>query len=396
MDQQSHNTACIILARGGSVGIPMKNLQKVGGVSLIGRAVRAAVSAKRVGGVYVSTDDPMIADEAVRHGAVVIDRPADISDAQASSEAGWLHALGPMRADMPGLSHMVMLQCTSPFTTAADIDGCIGAMIEKGTDCALSVVEDHGFLWGWDADGFGVGQNHDHTKQRQRRQDLPPQFKESGAIYCVDVAAFEKTKQRFCGSVALFKVGHPPVEIDSPSDLALCQRIAASSNMVEIPMDRLAAVKAIAMDFDGVHTDNLVVTNQDGSEAVSTSRGDGMGLSQLCKLRGLPMIIVSKERNTVVLARAAKLNIPVQNAVDDKISALQSWLDEQRLEWADLLYVGNDINDAPAMERAGIAACPSDAHDSVLGFADWVLPHPGGRGALRAMCDVLMECEAAK
>lgn len=390
MDPLNQNTACIILARGGSVGVPMKNLQKVGGVSLVGRAVRAAVAAGQVGATYVSTDDPAIAAEAARHGARVIDRPAQISDATASSEAGWLHALAPIRADMPGLTRLVMLQCTSPFITATDIDGCLDAMAQKRADCALSVVEDHGFLWGVDADGFGVGQNHDHTIQRQRRQDLPPQYKESGAIYCVDVAAFERTGQRFCGTVALFRVDHPPVEIDSPDDLALCQRIAAAPKLAAVPRDRLARVKAVAMDFDGVHTDNLVMTHQDGTEAVSTSRGDGMGLSRLRSARGLPMIIVSKERNPVVLSRAKKLNIPVQNAVDDKIAALQAWLDGQGLDWSDLLYVGNDVNDAPAMERAGLAACPSDAHDDVLGLADWVLPHPGGQGALRAMCDVLI------
>jgi len=218
--------ATLILARGGSKGVPGKNVQPVGGVSLIGRAVRAALQADSQSGVYVSTDDADISAEAHRFGAHVIDRPAQISNDTSSSEAGWLHALPFIRADLPDLTHMVFLQCTSPFITGADIDGCMTALADAGAACALSVVEDHGFLWGLDADGRGVGQNHDHTQQRKRRQDLPPQYRENGAIYVVEVAAFEATGQRFCGPVALCPVDQPPLEIDSPADLALARVMA--------------------------------------------------------------------------------------------------------------------------------------------------------------------------
>ncbi len=195
--------ATIILARGGSKGVPGKNLRPVGGVPLIGRAVRAAVQASSQKAVYVSTDDAQIAAQARRFGARIIERPADISGDTASSEAGWLHALPLIRADLPDLTHLVFLQCTSPFISGSDIDACMAALVQQDAACALSVVEDHSFLWGLDAEGRGVGQNHDHTRQRLRRQDLPPQYRENGAIYCVQAQAFEKTGQRFCGPVAL-------------------------------------------------------------------------------------------------------------------------------------------------------------------------------------------------
>lgn len=218
--------ATVILARGGSKGVPGKNLREVGGVSLVGRAVRAAVQADSQAAVYVSTDDAAIASEARAHGARIIDRPAEIADDTASSEAGWLHALGPIRADFPQIERLMFLQCTSPFITPGDIDACLDAMETAGADCALSVVEDHSFLWTRDAAGLGVGQNHDYRTQRKRRQDLPPQYRENGAIYCVDVAAFEATGQRFCGKVALCPVDQPPFEIDSLADLELAEALA--------------------------------------------------------------------------------------------------------------------------------------------------------------------------
>lgn len=386
-------TVCVILARGGSKGVPGKNLRHVGGVSLIGRSVRAARAATSVTAVYVSTDDAAIAAEARLYGARIVDRPVELSGDGASSESGWLHALECAQADFPALTRLVFLQCTSPFTTGADIEACLAAMEGQGADCALSVLEDHGFLWGLDADGFGTGLNHDETRQRKRRQDLPPQYLESGAIYCVDAAAFQRTGQRFCGKVALCPVDHPALEIDTPQDLELCARIAERAGQGGVAPDRLARVRALVMDFDGVHTDNRVLTDQDGREAVVTSRGDGMGLSLLRAAGHWHLMILSKERNPVVLRRAEKLGIEVFNAVDDKVAALERWLEARELGWEALLYVGNDINDAAAMARAGLSACPSDAHPAILGAADWILPHPGGQGALRSLCDALLEVQ---
>lgn len=401
-------TAAVILARGGSKGIPGKNLQPVNGVSLVGRSVRAARAAATVdAGVWVSTDDATIAAEARRHGAHIIDRPADLSGDGASSEAGWLHALERIREAHPGLDRLVLLQCTSPFTSGADIDACLAAQTAQGADCALSVIPDHGFLWRRDAQGFGRGTNHDETRQRQRRQDLEPAFLESGAIYTVDADAFERVGRRFCGSVALCEVDHPPVEIDTPGDLALVSAIAAmreagtgpdidsdigpdSGSEGRIAPARLARIRALVMDFDGVHTDDTVSTDQNGIESVRTSRGDGLGLGMLRDETDIRLLILSKERNPVVLARAAKLRIEALGGIDDKPAALDGWLRQHGLDPAETAYVGNDINDLAVMGNVGLAICPSDAHPRVLAAAHWVLPRPGGRGALRALADRLL------
>lgn len=385
-------TAAVILARGGSKGVPGKNLRKVGGVSLIGRAVRAARAAGRVdAGVWVSTDDAAIAAESRLHGARIIDRPAELSGDTATSEAGWLHAMGPIRAEFPDLARLVLLQCTSPFTTGPDIEAVLAAQDAQGADCALSVVPDHGFLWRRDENGFGRGTNHDETQQRQRRQDLEPVFRESGAIYTVDAAAFETVGRRFCGSVAICEIDHPPFEIDSVDDLALATALAVQRGTGGIDPARLEGIRAVVMDFDGVHTDDLVTTAQDGTESVRTSRGDGLGLERLRKGTDLALMILSKEKNPVVLARAKKLQIEAFGAVEDKASALQTWCRAKSLTPEQVLFVGNDLNDLPAMAVAGLSACPSDANPAVQGTVDWILPRPGGQGALRAMADRLLD-----
>jgi N-acylneuraminate cytidylyltransferase len=387
---QRLETHCVILARGGSKGVAGKNLRPVGGLSLVARSIRAARAAPSVSQVHVSTDDAGIAAEARRFGAEVIDRPAALSGDGATSETGWLHAVQVIEAQGCVVGRLVFLQCTSPLTTGGDIEACLHEMEAKGAACALSVIEDHSFLWGLDAAGLGQGINHDETQQRKRRQDLPPAFRESGAIYCVTRDAFVETGQRFCGPVALCPVDHPPIEIDTLADLTLCTQIAAVRGGADLDPGRLDRIAAVVMDFDGVHTDNLVLTDDTGRETVRTSRGDGMGLEMLRKAGHWRLMILSKERNRVVERRAAKLQIHVSQSVDDKVPALEAWLSEQGLGWDQCLYVGNDVNDAAAMTMAGLSACPSDAHPEILALADWVLPQPGGRGALRAMCDALL------
>ena len=413
----------VILARGGSKGVPGKNLALLGGVSLLARAIRAAQGARGVAGVWVSTDDPAIAAAARTAGAQVIDRPADLSGDTASSEAGWLHALPVLRAALPGLARAVLLQCTSPFTTGADIDAGLARMTGAGAACALSVVPDHGFTWGQGPDGFGHGINHDEHLQRPRRQDLAPVWRESGAFYIVDVARFVAVGRRFCGPVALVPVDHPTLEIDTPEDLALAGMLArrreagldtaspdraspdrASPDRASPDPLRLARVRAVVMDFDGVHTDDLVTTDQDGHEAVRCSRRDGLGLGLLRAAGRQRLLILSKETSSVVDARARKLQIAALTGIDDKVAALDRWLAGSGgaesggagLDWADVLYVGNDVNDRAVMARVGLSACPSDAHPLILAEAGWVLPAPGGRGALRAMCEALLAAGADK
>jgi len=352
--------------------------------------VRAARMAGQVGGVYVSTDDAGIAAEGRLHGARIIDRPAAIAGDAASSESGWLHALPYLRRDMPDLSRLVFLQCTSPFTTGAEIDACLTLMRDKGADCALSVIADHSFLWSQDADGWGQGVNHDHASPRQRRQDLPPAFRESGAIYCVNADAFEAAGHRFCGTVALCPVDHPAIEIDSERDLQLCIHLALQMGGVGVDPARLRGIRAVVMDFDGVHSDNHVHVDDMGRETVRCSRGDGLGLSMMRAAGLWRMLILSKERNPVVARRAEKLAIPALQGVDDKVSTLDAWLGVEGLTRHEVLYVGNDVNDKPVMQVSGLSACPSDSHPDIVAIADWVLPCPGGAGALRVMADALL------
>jgi N-acylneuraminate cytidylyltransferase len=378
--------AVVIPARGGSKGIPGKNLRPVGGRSLIWRAVAAARAARSASVVAVSTDDEAIAAEARLAGALVIERPAAIAGDTASSESAVLHALEVLETQGPLPPVTVLMQCTSPFTRGEEVDRVVAALEHPGAACALSVVEDHGFLWGLDAQGFAAGVNHDHTQPRRRRQELPPQYRENGALYAMRTEQFRAVGNRFCGPAVPVPLSTPPVEIDDERDLALCDAVAT---VLDAPLTPdLSRIRVVVTDFDGVHTDDTVSVDQDGREAVRCSRADGMGVEML-RRAGFPVLILSKERNPVVAARAAKLRVECLQGIEDKRTALSDWLAAHGASWEQVAYLGNDVNDAACLAAAGLAVVPSDAHPAVRPGA-LVLPRPGGHGAVRALADLLL------
>lgn len=228
-------TIVVIPARGGSRGVPGKNLLRLGGVPLLGRTIWAARHARRIDAVCVSTDDAAIAATAQRFGAQLIHRPAALSGDAASSEAALLHALDTLPAHSAPPERLVMLQCTSPFTTGEEIDRCVAALDDPAVACALSVVPDHSFLWGISPQGFAVGVNHDETRQRPLRQTLPPQYRENGAIYAMRVAAFRQIGRRFCGPVAAIPVPSSGPEIDDLADVTLCAALESARPAPPLP-----------------------------------------------------------------------------------------------------------------------------------------------------------------
>ncbi len=188
----------VIPARGGSKGVPAKNLAPVGGVPLVARAVRECRATRLVTDVVVSTDDHAIAAVAREAGAEVVLRPAAIAGDTATSEAAVRHAMDAHEALHGAPVDVVLLvQCTSPFLVREDIDGVAGAVVEKGADTAVTVAPFHGFVWrdggpgDPDADG-GHGVNHDKS-YRPRRQDRPQDLLETGAAYAMDAPASAPT-----------------------------------------------------------------------------------------------------------------------------------------------------------------------------------------------------------
>ena len=383
--------AAIIPARGGSKGIPRKNLRRVGGIPLIGRAVLAAKGSRWVQQVFVSTEDAEIAVVAQQYGADVIWRPADLATDTASSESVLLHALDEIeRKWAKQVDVLVFIQCTSPFIESEDIDAMLSHMLQEQADCAFTVSRFHRFVWKPDEQLGAIGVNHDRAV-RLRRQEREPEFVETGAVYAMRVSGFRKHRHRFFGKVLMHEV--PPersLEIDEPLDLFLANAIEDWRQQRARIHAQPVQLEAIVMDFDGVFTDNRVIVMQDGTEAVICDRSDGWGISRLREL-GIPMVVISTEANPVVDARCRKLGLECIHGVSDKREVLEQWLRKRSISAENVVYVGNDVNDLQCMRLVGCAVAPADAHPDIRRVAHIVLQSSGGRGALRELAELILQ-----
>ena len=156
------------------------------------------------------------------------------------------------------------------------------------------------------------------------------------------------------------------------------------------PSKILTGIKAIAFDFDGVFTDNRVYVMQNGEEAVVCDRSDGMGISMLRKA-GMPLVIISTEKNPVVAIRGAKLNLDVLQGIEHKLSKLSEWVVANQLTIEQVAFVGNDINDVECLKAVGLGVVVADAYPVAIDAADFVLTKKGGRGAVREIADLWLE-----
>jgi CMP-N-acetylneuraminic acid synthetase len=222
------STVVVIPARGGSKGLPRKNLRIVGGLPLVGYAVRAALAAKKVDKVVVSTDDDEIATVAAGFGTEVVERPADLAHDAIMPEPAVIHALDQLRATEghdPELT--VLLQATAPLVEAADIDGVIEMLRREKADCAFAAAPFPYFLWRKDSDGAVTAVNHDQSV-RLPRQSLPPQYLEAGSVYAMRTDGFRRYRHRFFGKIAIYPVPrHRALEIDDEDDLAVAEAMLA-------------------------------------------------------------------------------------------------------------------------------------------------------------------------
>jgi N-acylneuraminate cytidylyltransferase len=139
--------------------------------------------------------------------------------------------------------------------------------------------------------------------------------------------------------------------------------------------------KILFTDFDGCLTDDRVWLNQEGEEFVAANRKDGLAVKRLRNL-GVQVVIASTETNKVVLARGNKMGVEVLQGLADKAEAIEQCLKQKNLSWSDVWYIGNDVNDLEAIERAYLSICPADAVKKVRKTVDIVLKTNGGRGIL--------------
>ena len=217
----------LIPARGGSKGIPRKNIRSMAGKPLIAWTIEAALGATGLARVVVSTDDPEIAEVARAAGAEVpFLRPAELARDETSGLDPVLHAIDLL----PGHSSVLLLQPTSPLRTSADIDGCLALATTSASPSVVSVSEPatHPY-WTYRMTGDRHLQSVFEADKGVRRQDLPPVYALNGAMYFAGVEWLRRGRQ-FVGPETLGFVMPPErsIDIDTMLDWSLAELLLAA------------------------------------------------------------------------------------------------------------------------------------------------------------------------
>lgn len=371
----------IIPARGGSKGVLKKNLRKVNGKTLVARAI--IVASRTCETVIVTTDSKDIAEEAFANGALVVDRPENISGDEASSESAIGHVIETMEL---WEDQIAFIQCTSPFIDSGMLHEALNKLETKEADVLFSAIEDHGFIWEFKARQWGP---KGHQKdERPRRQELAPSVRETGAFYVFSAAEFMKSGSRFHGKVkpvitnSLFSM-----EIDSEEDLKQAQLLAPIWTS-QAPELSFSNIQIIFSDFDGVLTDNKVHMNQIGIESVTASRADGLAVKILSN-KGVRVVVVSSEKNPVTVRRCQKMGVECISGVGDKGLSIKNYLRDADIRPEQALFLGNDVNDLSAGDEVGMLLAVRDANADFKLAASYLLQSRGGEGALRELADII-------
>ncbi|MBY7897377.1 acylneuraminate cytidylyltransferase family protein [Vibrio fluvialis] len=220
----SNKIVAIIPARGGSKGVPKKNIKELNGKPLIAYSIEHALATKEVDKVVVSTDCNEIAEVAIAFGAEVIYRPDDISGDFASSEDALIHSVNELKSAGWEATHVVFLQCTSPIRNNDDIAKTLSLVLSEQFDSALTVVENHRFLWRTDSNNTAIPVNYD-PHNRKMRQEIK-EYQENGSIYIMKTEDLINTKCRLNGRIGVHVMDEDAgYEIDTQIDFKIIEQL---------------------------------------------------------------------------------------------------------------------------------------------------------------------------
>src|SRR5258706_6137729 len=399
----------LIPARGGSKGIPRKNIRDFAGYPLIAWSIAAGLQAHTVNRILVSTNDAEIASVAREYGAetrfmrppeLAQDRTADLPVFEHALK--WLEEIEGYKPDI-----VVQLRPTSPIRPKDCIDDAVKTLMENpDADCVRGVViagQNPHKMWrfnGYDKpmkpllEVEGISESYNAP-----RQILPVVYWQTGHIDAIRTSTISR-KHSLTGNTIYPLVidSRYTIDIDTLADWAKYEELVYHDGLdIVTPNNKSRRnmpkkIELIICDFDGVITDNKVWVDQEGKEMVAAYRSDSPRISEL-RAKGIEVMILSSEPNPVVAARAKKMGVEAIHGVglQDKGRVMREVLSQKNIPAENVVYIGNDLNDLPCFEIAGWSVAGVDDYPPVLPAADHVLAKAGGQGALRELCDLILK-----
>ncbi len=382
----NRHIVAFIPVRGGSKGIPLKNIKPFCGKPLAYWVIAAANLCQLVDKIYVSTDSDVIGGEvesfAFKNVEVISRSPHTAGDT-ASTESAMLEF-----ATTHEFTDILLIQATSPLLNAVHLTAGIEKYLSSASDSLLSVVRQKRFIWSDD----GKAANYD-PQNRPRRQDWGGFLVENGAFYITSKEAILDSGCRISGRIDLYEMPEDSYfEIDTQEDWIVAEHLKYRQiRSQRSVMPSFQKIKLLICDVDGVLTDAGMYYGSDGNELKKYNTRDGMGI-ELLRKAGIKTMFLSSEESGIIVKRANKLSIDfLFMGVKDKLAFLNDFFQRQHdFSFETTAYIGDDVNDIAAMSNAFFSAAPLDAIEQVKQQSNYVCLAAGGTGCVREVCDLIL------
>ena len=396
----------IIPARGGSKGIPRKNIRPFAGYPLIAYSIAAGLQTESVTRLIVTTDDEEIAEVAREFGAETpFLRPAELAQDRTLDLPVFQHALNWLAQHEDYHPQAVVhLRPTTPVRPPSLVDRSVSLLLahpEADSVRGITTAHQNPYkMWLMDGEDKpirpltsvpGIDESYNSP-----RQALPTAYTHTGLIDTIRPATILELNS-MSGRIILPLLFDPAydADLDTPQDWKYAEQRVLHDRPRMVwpgrpPRRMPLSIRLLVLDFDGVLTDNRVWVDQDGREMVAANRSDSLGIGLLRQV-GVETVVISTETNPVVAARCRKINIPCIQGINDKATALNQLLLERKVNAKEVIFLGNDVNDLPCFPLVGWAVVVADGMPEAIRQADFVLARSGGHAAVRELCDMLME-----
>ncbi|MFW6046678.1 MAG: cytidylyltransferase domain-containing protein [Candidatus Woesearchaeota archaeon] len=378
MSYKGKKIIAVIPARGGSKGIPGKNIKLLAGKPLIAWTIEEINASGYIDECYVSTDNGKIKEIAKEYGAKIIERPSSISGDRASTELALMHTAEVLNEEFDVLA---LFQCTSPLRYTYQIDEALEKMFSEEADSLLSGYKNDVFFW----DNNGNSINYDFNN-RPRRQDKDWEFVENGSFYFTKKEILMHNRNRLGGKISQYIMPKwMSFEIDEPLDFEVIEFLMSKKYSKEkLDVNKL---KMILFDVDGIFTDGSVYLDGEGKEMLKFSRIDGKGIEML-KKAGFIIGIISSEDSSVVKNRMNKLKLhEVRLGIKDKLGVYRELKEKYKVKDHEICFCGDDVQDIPVLQKVGLSCCPKNAQEEVKCISKYVSTREGGKGFVREIAN---------
>lgn len=366
----------VIPARGGSKGVVNKNIREIAGKPLIAWTIESALKSKFIDDFIVSTEDKKITEVAQYYGAKVLSRPFHLGTDEATTLSVLQHIIDEILVD-----NIVVLQPTSPIRDDDLIDRCITRFKEANADCL-------GTGYNCKIKIYGANNN-------TPRQAMEGEFVEDGNVYVMKKELIRSGKWTG-GKIEYFELGgDQSYQIDTELEFFILEKLLEKRARKKI-FEITKRVRLLAIDVDGVLTDSGMYYSQAGDELKKFNTRDGMGI-ELLRKAGVKIALITKETSKIVHRRAEKLRVDfVCQGIEDKVSSLKKIVSEMNIDFDQVAFIGDDLNDTMALSVVGFSATPKDGIEENKKIVDYICTKLGGDGCVREVCDLILSSIESK